>query len=69
VARLLDLNGGRVLRSDMVEAADWSKATVSRVLTRMEEAGEVSRVDIGRGNLVARPGDEPANAGPPFSER
>ena len=68
VARLLDENGGRMLQSDMVEAADWSKATVSRVLTRMEEADEVTRVDIGRGNLVARPGDEPASAGSPFSE-
>jgi uncharacterized membrane protein len=57
-----------MLQSDMVEAADWSKATVSRVLTEMEEEGEVTRVDIGRGNLVARPGDEPANAGSPFSE-
>jgi hypothetical protein len=68
VARLLDENGGRMLQSDMVEAADWSKATVSRVLTRMEEAGEITRVDIGRGNLVARPGDEPESAGSPFSE-
>jgi len=68
VARLLDENGGRMLQSDMVEAADWSKATVSRVLTTMEEAGEVTRVDIGRGNLVARPGDEPDSAGSPFSE-
>jgi hypothetical protein len=68
VAGLLAENGGRMLQSDMVEAADWSKATVSRVLTEMEEAGEVTRVDIGRGNLVARPGDEPANAGSPFSE-
>jgi len=68
VIRLLDENGGRMLQSDMVEAGDWSKATVSRVLSRMEEAGEVTRVDLGRGNLVARPGDEPANAGSPFSE-
>lgn len=68
VARLLEENGGRMLQSDMVEAADWSKATVSRVLTTMEEAGEVTRVDIGRGNLVARPGDEPDSAGSPFSE-
>jgi len=68
VARLLDGNGGRMLQSDMVEAADWSKATVSRVLTRMEEAGEITRVDIGRGNLVARPGDEPDSAGSPFSD-
>jgi hypothetical protein len=34
----------------------------------MEEAGEITRVDIGRGNLVARPGDEPESAGSPFSE-
>lgn len=67
VVHLLDRNDGRMLQSDMVEAADWSKATVSRVLSRMEEDDAVSRVDIGKGNLVTRPGDEPRNAESPFS--
>jgi len=68
VQRLLDEHDGRMLQSDMVEEADWSKATVSRVLSRMEEDGAVTRVDIGKGNLVARPDDEPTSASSPFSE-
>lgn len=69
VQRLLDENGGRMLQSDMVEAADWSKATVSRVLSEMEENGAVTRIDVGKGNLVARPGDEPNNSNAPFSDQ
>ena len=67
VAYLLAENDGRMLQSEMVEAGDWSKATVSRVLSRMEEADAVTRVDVGKGNLVTRPEDEPPNAESPFS--
>lgn len=66
VVHLLEQHDGRMLQSEMVEAADWSKATVSRVLSRMEQAGAVSRVDIGRGNLVTRPEDEPPSVDSPF---
>jgi len=66
VARLLEEHDGRMLQSEMVDAADWSKATVSRVLSRMEQEGAVTRVDIGRGNLVTRPEDEPPSAESPF---
>jgi len=67
VAYLLAENDGRMLQSEMVEAGDWSKATVSRVLSRMEEADAVTRVDVGKGNLVTRPEDEPPSAESPFS--
>lgn len=69
VQRLLEANGGRMLQSDVVEAADWSKATVSRVLSEMEANGAVTRIDVGKGNLVARPGDEPDNSDAPFSDQ
>jgi hypothetical protein len=68
VVHLLDEHDGRMLQSEMVEAGDWSKATVSRVLSRMEEDGAVTRVDIGRGNLVTRPEDEPPNVESPFED-
>jgi hypothetical protein len=67
VAYLLAENDGRMLQSEMVEAGDWSKATVSRVLSRMEEADAVTRVDVGKGNLVTRPEDEPPSTESPFS--
>lgn len=66
VAHLLAEHDGRMLQSEMVDAADWSKATVSRVLSRMEQADAVTRVDIGRGNLVTRPEDEPPSSESPF---
>jgi len=69
VSYLLDEHDGRMLQSDIVDAADWSKATVSRVLSGMEEDGTVRRVDIGKGNLVTWPEDEPDSAESPFSER
>lgn len=68
VAHLLDEHDGRMLQSEMVEAADWSKATVSRVLSRMEDDGAVTRVDIGKGNLVTRPEDEPPSVESPFED-
>lgn len=68
VAHLLETHEGRMLQSEMVGAADLSKATVSRVLSGMEQAGAVTRVDIGRGNLVTRPEDEPPNVASPFED-
>lgn len=68
VVHLLEGNGGRMLQSEMVEAADWSKATVSRVLSDMEDAGAVTRIDVGHGNLVALPEDVPEGAKSPLSD-
>jgi len=48
---------GRTRQSELVERLDWSKATVSRRLSRMEEAGHVSRLTVGREKIVALPED------------
>jgi hypothetical protein len=54
VTRLLDRHGGRMQQRDIVEETDWSKATVSRRLSKMEEEGVVERTRIGRGKVVER---------------
>lgn len=58
VERLLTDHGGRLKQSEFVELTGWSKAKVSRVLSRMEESGEIDRRRIGRENVVSHPGED-----------
>lgn len=60
ILQLLDTYDGQVKQSAIVEETGWSKATVSRKLTAMEEDGEINRFRIGRENVVTR-GEEPAD--------
>jgi hypothetical protein len=68
VLRLLDANDGRMRQADIVEETGWSKSKVSRVLAGMDEEGQIVKVDVGRGNLIARPGDLPAGLQPPSND-
>lgn len=52
VRRLLAEAGGRRKQSEIVEEVDWSKSKVSRVIARLEDEGVVSKVRIGRENVV-----------------
>lgn len=55
VMYLLEANGGQMKQSQFVEQTDWSKAKVSRKLSRLEEDGKIKRVRIGRENVVTYP--------------
>lgn len=68
VHRLLADNGGRLPQSEIVERTDWSKSKVSRVLSAMAEDDQIRKIQLGRENLVARPGDEPDSARGPFED-
>jgi uncharacterized membrane protein len=59
VRRLLEENGGRMKQSHIVDSVDWSKAKVSRLLADLEEDGQVTKLRLGRENLVCLPGNEP----------
>lgn len=59
VRRLLDDNGGRIRQPEVVEATDWSKATVSRLLSEMESRGEIERFRVGREKVVCLPEQVP----------
>jgi uncharacterized membrane protein len=59
VRRLLRENGGRMKQSNIVESVDWSKAKVSRLLADLEEDNQITKLRLGRENLVCLPGHEP----------
>lgn len=59
VCRLLEENGGRMKQSNIVDSVDWSKAKVSRLLADLEEDEQVTKLRLGRENLVCLPGHEP----------
>lgn len=66
VLKILETSGGRIKQSRIVDETEWSKSTVSRVLSRLEDNGQISKISLGRGNLITLPGEEPAKSKPPF---
>jgi DNA-binding CsgD family transcriptional regulator len=63
IFRLLYRHDGRLDQRDIADRMSWSASTTSRVLSRMEAAGLIRRVRIGRGKTVFLPGHEPDGAG------
>lgn len=59
VRQLLSENGGRMKQSKIVDSVDWSKAKVSRLLAELEEDDQITKLRLGRENLVCLPGHEP----------
>jgi len=68
VVRLLEENGGRMKQVDIVERTEWSKSKVSMLLSDMEDDGEISKLRVGRENIISLAGEEPDAAGSPFDE-
>ena len=68
VKQLLRESGGRLQQSELVERTEWSKSKVSRLLSRMEEEGEVEKITLGRENLIALENEKPEGAKKPFEE-
>jgi len=68
VIRLLEENGGRMKQVNIVENTEWSKSKVSMLLSDMEEDGEISKLRVGRENIISLAGEEPDAAGSPFEE-
>jgi len=66
VLRLLEENGGRMKQVAIVEETDWSKSKVSMLLSEMAEDGQISKLRIGRENIISLAGEEPDAAGSPF---
>ncbi|MCU4754159.1 winged helix-turn-helix transcriptional regulator [Halobacteria archaeon AArc-curdl1] len=59
VCSLIRDNGGRMKQSAIVDSVDWSKAKVSRLLSELENDGQVTKLRLGRENLVCIRGHEP----------
>lgn len=68
IQQLLGKHGGRMHQSEIVTETEWSKSKVSRLLSRMEDDGQITKISVGRENLITRPGDEPKHAGSAFKD-
>jgi hypothetical protein len=68
VLSLLEENGGRMKQVNIVDETEWSKSKVSMLLSDMEDDGDISKLRVGRENIVSLAGQEPEAAGSPFEE-
>jgi uncharacterized membrane protein len=68
VLQLLDENGGRMKQVTIVEETDWSKSKVSMLLSDMQDDGQISKLRLGRENIISLSGQEPDAAGSPFED-
>lgn len=59
ITQMLEIESGHMRQSDIVEATDWSKAKVSRLLSRMADDDEIVKVRFGRENVIYLPAYEP----------
>ncbi|WP_433630495.1 helix-turn-helix transcriptional regulator [Halomicrococcus sp. NG-SE-24] len=66
IRSLLIQYGGRMKQADITAETSWSKSTVSRKLSKMEDDDEITRIQVGRGNLVFLNGSEPEASKSPF---
>jgi len=68
VKLMLRVESGRMHQTDIVEATDWSKAKVSRLLSRMVDDDEVVKIRLGRENLICLERAKPAAANSPHAD-
>ena len=68
VKKLLRENGGRMKQVNIVEETGWSKSKVSMLLSEMEDEGDISKLRVGRENIISLDGHEPDAAGSPLDE-
>lgn len=68
VVELLESHGGRMKQVNIVEETGWSKSKVSMLLSEMEEEGMLTKIRVGRENIVALDGHEPDMVGSPFDD-
>jgi len=52
VVRILESNGGKMKQAEIVEETDWSKSKVSMLLSNMEEEERISKLRLGRENVI-----------------
>ena len=65
VVKLIEDNGGRMKQVKIVEETGWSKSKVSMLLSEMDEEGTISKLRVGRENIISLQGFEPEAAKSP----
>jgi uncharacterized membrane protein len=68
VIDILEANEGRMKQARIVDETGWSKSKVSMVLSEMDDADEISKLRVGRENIISLSGNEPEAAGSPFED-
>lgn len=68
VLQLLEENGRRMKQAKIVDETGWSKSKVSMLLSDMEEDNQISKLRVGRENIISLSGHEPDAAGSPFDD-
>ncbi|PCR90991.1 DUF7343 domain-containing protein [Natrinema ejinorense] len=68
VVALIRENGGRMKQVNIVDATGWSKSKVSMLLSEMEDDGTISKLRVGRENIISLEGFEPEATKSPFDE-
>ncbi|MCU4740279.1 helix-turn-helix transcriptional regulator [Natronoglomus mannanivorans] len=68
VVALIRQNGGRMKQVNIVEETGWSKSKVSMLLSDMEDEGTISKLRVGRENIISLEGFEPEATKSPFEE-
>ncbi|NHN41011.1 hypothetical protein G9C85_05085 [Halorubellus sp. JP-L1] len=68
VVSLLEEHGGRMRQVNIVDQTGWSKSKVSMLLSDMEDDDVISKLRVGRENIVSLDGHEPDVAGSPFDD-
>ncbi|WP_415379399.1 helix-turn-helix domain-containing protein [Halosimplex sp. TS25] len=66
VLQLLREADGRLPQNEITEKTDWSKSKVSRLLSKMEDSGEIEKINVGRQNIIALETAVPDSARSPF---
>lgn len=61
VERLLEQNGGRMKQANIVKETGWSDAKVSQLLSAMADDGRVTKLRLGRENLISLPDEDDVN--------
>ncbi|WP_459889382.1 helix-turn-helix transcriptional regulator [Halostagnicola bangensis] len=68
VVNLIEENGGRMKQVQIVDETGWSKSKVSMLLSEMEDSGTISKLRVGRENIISLEGHEPEATKSPFDE-
>ncbi|OIB59322.1 helix-turn-helix transcriptional regulator [Natrialba sp. SSL1] len=69
VVELIRENGGRMKQVNIVDETGWSKSKVSMLLSEMEDEGTISKLRVGRENIISLEGFEPEATKSPFDEQ
>lgn len=68
VLSLLEENNGRMKQVNIVNETGWSKSKVSMLLSDMDDEDLISKLRVGRENIISIAGDEPEAARSPFED-